>query len=430
MNQWVSRWHRSQPALVAAFVFSQLWYLGNSFLSPTFRLVSADLAIYAKFWMHEGMFQNSLTVHHLYGINTSWVYPALALVPVFIAWIPEQIYLVWLASTGVTSPSDVQVVLPFGVTWVLLSVLLNTFIFRFYLRRTRGEKGSGYASALWIWFAVLILLHGLYLNRVDGPALALTLFALPLLAERPRLASALLALGTWIKVWPVAVLLSLMFDRARRWVVIAVSSSISAVIGLVALILGGNLNLLSFVTAQTSRTLQIESIFALPWMLKLLPAKVFLNMDIYTWEISGAGIDDVARIVNYVMVGGVLLTLAAGAWALYRGIEKQRLISLVTMGLLLDLILFNKVGSPQYIAWLVVPLVLLLHAENRRGMAGLTWLTMFAALFTGLIAPLFYDDITGQTLWGCILLVGKALSLFILWGYTHVLLAARPAAKA
>ncbi|MFM7030323.1 MAG: glycosyltransferase 87 family protein, partial [Micrococcales bacterium] len=399
MNQWLTRWHRSRPPLVLAFVFTQLWYLGNSLLAPTFRLVSADLAIYAKFWMHEGMFQNSLSLHHLYGINTSWVYPALALVPVFIAWIPEQIFLSYLASTGVSNPSDVQVVLPFGITWVLLTVLLNTFIFRFYLRRTRGENGTGYASALWLWFAIIILLHGLYLNRVDGPALALTLFALPLLAERPRVAAALLALGTWIKVWPVALLLALMFDKARRWTAIVVSAAVSAVVAIVAIVLGGNLNLLSFITAQTSRTLQIESIFALPWMLKALPAKVFLDMDIYTWEISGAGIDDVARIVNYVMVGGVLLTIVAALVAKWRGLETQRLLALASMALLLDLILFNKVGSPQYIAWLLVPLILLLLAKDKSGIRVLAWLTVYAALFTGLIAPLFYDDITGQTPW-------------------------------
>ena len=419
MSKWFTRWRQSRRALIIAFVFTQIYYLGNSFLEPTLRLVSADLAIYAKFWMHEGMFQNSLSLHHLYGINTSWVYPALALVPVFVAWIPDQIYLSWLASTGVTQPTDVQVVLPFGITWVLLTVVLNTFVFRFYLRRSTGQVGRGYASALWLWFAVVILLHGLFQNRVDGPALALTLFALPLLVEKPKVAATLLALGTWIKVWPVALLGALLFDKAKRKTVILLSAISSAAIAAVALVLGGNLNFLSFITAQTARTLQVESLFSLPWMLKMLPAKVFLNMEIYTWEIQGAGIDTVAKLVNYVMVAGVVLTVASAFVAMRRGIEVGRVVALTTMGILLDLILFNKVGSPQYIAWLLVPLILLFQCSDTRGLRQMIWLVLYAALFTGLIAPVFYDDITDRSLLGCALLLGKALSLLGLWVLAH-----------
>jgi hypothetical protein len=58
----------------------------------------------------------------------------------------------------------------------------------------------------------------------------------------------------------------------------------------------------------------------------------------------------------------------------------------------LDLIVFNKVGSPQFVTWLAVPVILgvLFAAKNWR-------LPLFSviviALLTNLVYPVFYQDL-------------------------------------
>jgi hypothetical protein len=60
----------------------------------------------------------------------------------------------------------------------------------------------------------------------------------------------------------------------------------------------------------------------------------------------------------------------------------------------LDLIVFNKVGSPQFMAWLAVPMMALIIFELPRlkiPVAGL----LVIAVTTNLIYPVFYIDLMG-----------------------------------
>jgi hypothetical protein len=78
---------------------------------------------------------------------------------------------------------------------------------------------------------------------------------------------------------------------------------------------------------------------------------------------------------------------AARAGASYRSIMPVAVLTAT-----LDLIVFNKVGSPQFVTWLAVPIILgvLFSAQKWR----LPILAVVAiALLTNLVYPVFYQDL-------------------------------------
>ncbi len=413
MRTLLIRWGSDLRVLTISFVLVQVSYILNAVMPQTRELVSVDLAIYVKLWIHEGM----LAHHEIYGVNTPWVYPVVALVPLFLAYAPTALVLVirsWITPSEV---DDVTLVLAFGLSWIAIAILFNILVFRTFLKAARTQSDM-YYTAIWLWFAVVLLMHGLYLNRVDGFAITLSMLVIPYLMTRPRIVTAVLTIAGWVKIWPAAIVAVMLVATRNRLAIVATGAATSIlIIGLVFAI-GGNVSMFSFVTAQTGRSLQIESLFALPWMLHLLPGEVTLNMKILTWEITGSGVQALSSVINYLMLVAALVTLSVALRAKLRGAEPHTILGVATMGLMLDLIVFNKVGSPQYVAWLLIPLIILI-VNGDHEVKAFTVLVLAAALLTGLIAPIFYNDVLERTLLGQMLLVAKAVSLLALWAYNH-----------
>jgi hypothetical protein len=89
-----------------------------------------------------------------------------------------------------------------------------------------------------------------------------------------------------------------------------------------------------------------------------------------------------------------------------------------SLAAVLDLIVFNKVGSPQYYGWLIVPAILGLIERVPNWTIVIGWLTSILAL-TGLIYPDIYGHILKSQPWATAILtirnVGAvALLLFAL----------------
>src|SRR5690606_35889819 len=104
------------------------------------------------------------------------------------------------------------------------------------------------------------------LGRIDSVSVPIALIGMLFLAARPRLATVLLTVATWIKVWPAALIGAIAIAVKERWVLVGVGAAVSGAILAVALALGSGSNVFSFVTQQTGRGLQVESPVSTIWM--------------------------------------------------------------------------------------------------------------------------------------------------------------------
>ena len=186
--------------------------------------------------------------------------------------------------------------------------------------------------------------------------------ALLWLRTRPLWATVLLTVATWVKVWPAAILAALFLVSRDRWRVLAVMIGSSSLIVLIALLLGSGANVLSFVTQQTDRGIQIESPVAGWWMWQAMfhvpGSYVYYDREILTYQVVGAGVDWAAALMTPVLVVAVAAVLLLGWLAQRRGARAEDLFPPLVLALILCMIAFNKVGSPQFISWLAAPVIL------------------------------------------------------------------------
>jgi hypothetical protein len=178
---------------------------------------------------------------------------------------------------------------------------------------------------------------------------------------RPVLGGALLTVAAWIKVWPAALVAAVVLAVRDRMRVVVGAAAVTLVVLIGALALGAGSNVLSFVTQQTGRGLQIEAVMATPWMWDALlgPGHSFVAYDtsILTFQIQGAGVPTAAAIATPLLAVAALVLLAFGALATRRGRTPGEVLPPLALALTGAMIVFNKVGSPQFATWLAVPVV-------------------------------------------------------------------------
>jgi hypothetical protein len=108
--------------------------------------------------------------------------------------------------------------------------------------------------------------------------------------------------------------------------------------------------------------------------------------------------------------------------AVRAGSDRTQVFALAALTGVLDLIVFNKVGSPQFMIWLAVPLVALVYfGINKSKLA----LAMGSAilLLTQLVYPVFYIELLGLETMPLGLLTVRNLLLVALlaWANTQLL---------
>jgi hypothetical protein len=122
---------------------------------------------------------------------------------------------------------------------------------------------------------------------------------------------------------------------------------------------------------------------------------------IYTYEVLGAQADAVAEALDVALpVAAVLLALLVW-WAARR--RPDRVVDVLLLGAaaeLLALIVFNKVGSPQFIAWIGPPLAAAIALGSRSQGTRRTWFlpalgTLLVARLTMEIYPIRYGEFLG-----------------------------------
>lgn len=347
----------------------------------------------------------------LLGVHEDWVYPQLALVPMMAAWL-----LAWLGS--------------YTIGWAVMVVACNAIGFAILLGRRPG-RARARAGATWLVFVAALGPVGL--ARIDTLTVPLVVCALLIAFRRPAVASALLTVGAWIKIWPAAAVAALWVAlRGARWRIAAAAASVTAllVVGIVAL--GGAAHILGFVGAQFGRGLQVESVAATPFMwLAALGAPGYrtgFNAEIITFEVTGPGIEVVASLLTPLMAVAAVAVYGLGAWGAWRRARPVRLLPPLLLSGVLVMIVCNKVGSPQFLGWLIAPLVLWTLWDRHAARVGVR-LGVVALAVTQLIFPYLYGLVSDAHPVGAVLLTvrGGALVALLVWSLVRLVRAVRTA---
>ena len=356
-------------SLVAASFLVHLWGLTASKLFPD-AISFGDLSLY-EYWDYQ--VDNGTGV---YGFATEWVYPALAFVPIWIA-----------GAINIVS---------YEISWLILVFALNTAGILLLVRPASNGKIFSGTHASWALVAALFLLGPVAVSRIDSVSAALAIFGLVAIGRNSTgIAAALFTIAGWIKIWPIALFVAMVAAFKKRVQVFFVATLISVSIIAVGIIAGGT-KVFSFVTQQQERGIQIESVMATPWMwlAKFGSAKLFFDDLVLTNQVSGALVQELASISNYLLFGALGITFFLAIRAIRAGRDRTQVFVLASLTGVLDLIVFNKVGSPQFMIWLAVVLVALVYFGISISKLALV-IGAAILLLTQLVYPIFYVELLG-----------------------------------
>lgn len=344
-----------------------------------------------------------------------WVYPAGALLPVVLP---------MLAGRGA-----------YLAIWLLMIAVLNAAA---VLTLTRGLRHRAAYPAAW-WFLLFEFLLGpVSMLRLEAITVPLAIMALVLIARRPVVAGALIAAGAWVKVWPVALAASAFIASRRRWAIVLGGLGVSAGIAVVVAAFGGGPNLFSFITVQSDRSLQLEAPIATPWVwgavLGIEDFRIYQNVQLETREVTGPGAEAMASAIGTAMLlacAAIVVLLVIARLRLRRAAEiagrtddlEARLLLLGAYALTAALIVFNKVGSPQYILWLVPIAVVGLATAPDRWRSSARLLAAISMLTT-LVFPIFYMPLVDGAPFAAVILTLRNVLVVVLFAAALVQLVA------
>lgn len=331
-------WHHRGVLLWSAF-FAVHLVLGCICLTAP-SLPMGDVTIAYLPWVRSGVESGVWP-----GLDTSWVYPVLAMLPML-----GSLAFGW----------DL-----FAAAWLTLVTLIDAAAFAVLLH---GRRAPG---AAWWWLAFMLAVGPVTLGRIDAFSTAVAVIGVLVVIARPALGSALLTIGAWVKVWPAALVAAAFIAlRSRLAVAVAGAGTTFAVI-VAGLALGGGPALFSFITQQTDRGLQIESPLAVVAMWSAWaggPNAIYYDREILTYQLSGEGVELAAAVSTPLLALAVGAIVVLGVIGARRRVHPERLLPALTLAFTTALILFNKVGSPQFAGWLAVPVILgLVCAAHGRG---------------------------------------------------------------
>jgi len=332
----------------------------------------------------------------LTGKISPWVYPVLAQIPIFLA--------------NIAGPSLYLLV------WFLIITALNA-VGLLYL--TRGpRKVTGIAPAWW-WLFFTVFMGYLSFARVEGITAPIVLIALLYAAERPVVAGVLLSIATWIKVWPAAVLVPIVIASHKRVQVVLAGAAVTAVVGLGTWLTGGLPHIMDFLLNQGERGMQLEATFSTPWVwlsvFHIAGSRMADNTAINSTEVYGPGASTAAFLMQPLLILAAVIAAILLVRAMSRGAEREELFLEGSLMMVTAFIVFNKVGSPQFIIWLAPVIIAGLTHDWERWKVPAA-LLMGIAITTFVIYPLFYTPlIHAHPVMAAILTTRNVLLVVLLW---------------
>lgn len=308
------------------------------------------------------------------GVTEKWIYPQLALIPMAIAWA-----FAWAVS--------------YTPAWAITVSLANAGAFALLVGAGRSR---GRVTAAWFWLAAIFLIGPVGIYRIDGFTVPLAIAGGLWLVRRPFVASVLLSVAVWMKVWPAAILAAGLVAVRRRLALVWGAAVVSVGTVLLVVVLGGANYVFGFVGDQTSRGIQMEAPVAGVYMimaaLNVPDAWVYYDPDVLTFQVTGPQVDPLIVLMTPLLLLAIVGAAALGALKVWRGASFATLFPPLSLVLVTAFIVLNKVGSPQYYVWIFAPIVVGLVLDRRRW-AGPAVLTLAIAGVTQLVYPLWYDGL-------------------------------------
>jgi hypothetical protein len=336
-------------ALAVWFVTRVLLYLvATGHLMHHYGVESVgDVTTYTK-WAQQYLYYGQIPAH-----DTQWQYPPLlAPILVFPEWLSHVFGMHYL--TGFTA-------MTFLADCVIMSMLLWT--------AHRRDTWSG----PWYWIVGVPLLGPIVYGRYDVfPALCVVVSmallgrGLPTTLESGRkarmlnnrrwAAGVLIAFGAAIKIWPGLAIFGM--PRSKRgWQTIAtIAVATVASIGVMSLFFT---NSLSFIKNQGGRGIEIESVWAVPWLIgkRLHLEHVVTNKVVYgSYQIVPDGHGASSALVSLTYYAALVSMVAAFGLMAYwwwRKTWRPAVMADATFVATLVFIVASRVISPQYLIWLL-----------------------------------------------------------------------------
>lgn len=326
------------PALLSIGFVANVWLIWQGFTAPNSPM--GDLQFAYQPWVDAVVGGGPW-----WGIERDWVYPYPAFLPMIVS--------------ELLTPGNLQ------VGWVVLraTLMLGLLAFMVLYRVSDEQALNRRYRAAYVWLGLSVALGSVVISRIDSVSVLLAVVGvLSLVAGAQTRASIWLTLAGWIKIWPIALFLPLVAASGRWRRNLVAAAAVSANILLVGFLAGGGSSMLSFVTGQTGRGIQFEAPVATPWVwlgvVGASDAGVYYNHPMMTFEVFGSLVADVALWTTLVQFGALAITAGLVVLAYRAKADFGQIMAWGSLTATLDLIVFNKVGSPQFISWLAVPVML------------------------------------------------------------------------
>lgn len=368
----------------------------------------------------------------------------IALAPVFqtdLAYYAHQ-----LEPLGTAGAGHVLVEYPTPVVWVLAllrSVAVTARAFPYVFVATMLLVDASVAWALWAhrdangerrpiavltWIGVTFALGPTTAMRFDVLTAGLATAAILLLASRRSgWAGTALGVGAALKLWPALLWLTTLGRRDRGRVASGFWSA-GGLLAVASLMWAGWDRLVSPLTWQGDRGLQVESVWATAPMLRRLcsPAWTVAKSEYNAYEISGPGV----AAWTTASTAATVLALAGASWLVVRWARRvgddvvgTALAMLLLIGVL---VVTNKTFSPQYALWLAAPACALLAVSPRRAWPRLPWALVSLCTATQVVYPVLYGPLVTSpsplTALATVVLVLRNLGLVTLTAWLAVVL--------
>jgi hypothetical protein len=380
--------------LLAAFCVVHLVFLVFALTLSLRGEAFSDTFIYRD-WTSAGFRDENLSSG-----PSPWVYPILALIPMAIA--------------GLAGPG------PFFFLWVVMITVLDGVAIA---KLTGWGRRREAIPAAWWWLVFVLIMGWLGFARVDGFTAPIVLIALAYGVSNSFIASTILSAATWMKVWPAAVMLSLFTVVKQRTRVVAAGILTSALVVALAAALGVLPKLFNFLTQQGDRGMQLEATFTTPWLwlsvLHVGDSRMYMNTDINSMQVDGPGTPFMSQLMQPLLVLAAILVAALTFWALHNGkrsggTDRTELLLAGSLTMATAFVVFNKVGSPQFMVWLAPAVAVgLAHSWKEWRVPAAMLIAIAAATY--FIYPLFYDALSHNNPWMALVLTVRNVLLVVLF---------------
>lgn len=306
------------------------------------------------------------------------------------------VWILWLPY-GATGGSRVGYLIAFIVFMMALDAAFTYVLWRSNQRR--------HTTTIDFWIVFVLLIGPLSYLRFDMIPAVLAGGALVAARRRPWVVGALTGLGAAVKLWPALLLPAFLAHKPGRKATAWSFVGVGVGLAVISLLAGGWTRLLSPLTWQSGRGLQIESIWATPLMIAraISPSTWVVDISRFqAYEIFGSGVTPLLMLSNVATVAGLILIVLLFARAYRHPAPSATAIGLVILATVAIMTITNKTLSPQYLLWMGGPMAGLLLLRGDQSIADrvrterLTWQLLALAFLTHLVYPALYDGFLGR----------------------------------